>query len=347
MKILFIDCEGPLTLNDNAFELCRNFLPEGENFFKLISTFDDYLAYVIEKKDYTAGGTLKLIVPFLKAYNLTNKKIEEYSKKTLRLVPGIKDTLKKLKSFLHIFIISTSYTPYIQALCQEIDFPLENTFSTSLDLDSFSFPPGEEKKLRILYRKIITLNLSPPSGKKILPSEEKETLNLLQEIFFKEIGQMETRILMEKVCPVGGKEKERAIKTTLKKTGKMPQDAVYIGDSITDREALSFLKKEKGGSISFNGNVYALKEAEFSCISSHAYPLLPLMREFEKRGRDALLRIALLWPDSLPEEERKKVKLFAPESIFSRITDESFSSLLKKSETMRKKLRGEKIGALG
>ncbi|MBC7189314.1 hypothetical protein H5U35_03755, partial [Candidatus Aerophobetes bacterium] len=102
MKILFIDCEGPLTLNDNAFELCRNFLPEGENFFKLISTFDDYLAYVIEKKDYTAGGTLKLIVPFLKAYNLTNKEIEEYSKKTLRLVPGIKDVLKNLRSFLQI-----------------------------------------------------------------------------------------------------------------------------------------------------------------------------------------------------------------------------------------------------
>ena len=38
------DCEGPLALNDNAFELCRDFLPpEGARFFTQISRYNDFL----------------------------------------------------------------------------------------------------------------------------------------------------------------------------------------------------------------------------------------------------------------------------------------------------------------
>ena len=42
---LYTDCEGPLALNDNAFELCREFLqPHGDPFFTQVSRYDDYLA---------------------------------------------------------------------------------------------------------------------------------------------------------------------------------------------------------------------------------------------------------------------------------------------------------------
>ena len=41
------DCEGPLALNDNAFELCREFIkPQGDRFFQQVSRYDDYLAEV-------------------------------------------------------------------------------------------------------------------------------------------------------------------------------------------------------------------------------------------------------------------------------------------------------------
>ena len=44
-------CEGPLALNDNAFELCRDFIkPQGDRFFQQVRRYDDYLAAVAKKQ---------------------------------------------------------------------------------------------------------------------------------------------------------------------------------------------------------------------------------------------------------------------------------------------------------
>ena len=71
------DCEGPLALNDNAFELCREFIkPDGARFFQQVSRYEDYLADVLKKPGYQAGDTLKLILPFLKAHGLTEARTQ-------------------------------------------------------------------------------------------------------------------------------------------------------------------------------------------------------------------------------------------------------------------------------
>ena len=73
MKAVYItDCEGPVTKNDNAFELTAHFVPAGDRLFSLLSRYDDVLAYAYRRRQYRAGNTLRLIVPFLKAYGATN-----------------------------------------------------------------------------------------------------------------------------------------------------------------------------------------------------------------------------------------------------------------------------------
>ncbi|MFQ6074292.1 MAG: hypothetical protein ACE5KC_03635, partial [Candidatus Bathyarchaeia archaeon] len=67
-RVFISDCEGPISKNDNAFELATHFIPEGDSFFTLISRYDDILADIVKKPGYKAGDTLKLILPFLKAY---------------------------------------------------------------------------------------------------------------------------------------------------------------------------------------------------------------------------------------------------------------------------------------
>ena len=47
-KSFITDCEGPLTLNDNAFELAANFIEDGGELFKILSLYDDYLVDVYE-----------------------------------------------------------------------------------------------------------------------------------------------------------------------------------------------------------------------------------------------------------------------------------------------------------
>jgi hypothetical protein len=42
-KSFITDCEGPLTLNDNAFEIAADFIEDGGELFKILSLYDDYL----------------------------------------------------------------------------------------------------------------------------------------------------------------------------------------------------------------------------------------------------------------------------------------------------------------
>src|SRR4030065_2189357 len=108
---LDIDCAGSLALNDNAFELCREFIqPQGVRFFQQVSRYDDYLVEVAKRPGYKSGDSLKLILPFLKAHGLTNARIEAYSRQNITLVSGAEGAFKCLHSRdFPIFEISTSY----------------------------------------------------------------------------------------------------------------------------------------------------------------------------------------------------------------------------------------------
>jgi energy-converting hydrogenase A subunit R len=85
-RIFVFDCEGPISKNDNAYELAANFIPNGDSFFCNVSKYDDVLADVLKKPNYSAGGTLRLILPFLKAYGLTDARMEEFSSDNIILI---------------------------------------------------------------------------------------------------------------------------------------------------------------------------------------------------------------------------------------------------------------------
>ena len=67
------DCEGPISKNDNAMELSEFYIPNGHRLFAIVSKYDDYLADVERRPGYKAGDTLKLILPFLKAFGVRTR----------------------------------------------------------------------------------------------------------------------------------------------------------------------------------------------------------------------------------------------------------------------------------
>jgi len=54
-RLFVTDCEGPISKNDNAFELTSSLVPDGDSFFALVSKYDDVLADVVKKPGYKAG----------------------------------------------------------------------------------------------------------------------------------------------------------------------------------------------------------------------------------------------------------------------------------------------------
>ncbi|MFN4196391.1 MAG: hypothetical protein ACK4FM_00065 [Caldimicrobium sp.] len=337
MPFIAFDCEGPLTLNDNAFEFTAHIIPKGNFFFTQISRFDDYLADIKKKPGYKAGDTLKLILPFLKLFGATNKLLEEFSEKTLIFLPQVEEVLPSLQRFLPTFIISTSYRPYLWALAKRLGFPMEFIFCTEVDFDKVKLSVEEMKLLEKLYNEImnyplIELPRDARTPEDLSPSLRR-ILDRLEEIFFEIIWNLNCGIFLREVNPVGGKEKERACQVIIETTGIPGSEGIYCGDSITDVEAFQLLAGLGGISISFNGNRYALRAAEFYTLSKSAHFFKDLIEAYLKKGKVGL--------ESLYNNKE--------DYEFGRIPMEetALNLLIERSEAFRKKVRGEQIGALG
>ncbi len=351
MPQLNLDCEGPLTLNDNAFELCEAFIPQGDKFFALVSKYDDYLADVERRPGYKAGDTLKLILPFLSAFGVTNKLVRDFSRKTIKVLPGATELLRLAQSLLPTFIISTSYRPYLEALCEITDFPMTNVFCTEVDFDRYRPRGAEERLLKELAQEIASLPMIEwPEGAKGLDDlspESQRVVLRLEEIFWKIIPELESGRFLEEVNPIGGREKARAVQESLSATGFSAEEVLYVGDSITDVQAFELVKEASGGAVSFNGNRYALRAAEFYCLAPQAYVIACLAVVFTDDGREGLLHEAEKG-DFSPCKRLPSILSPWPKGMkFGLIQAEEFEKLVEESLAMRKKVRGEAIGALG
>jgi energy-converting hydrogenase A subunit R len=357
--IFISDCEGPISKNDNAFELATHFIPRGDRFFALVSRYDDILADIVKKPGYKAGDTLKLILPFLKAYGATNQSVVEYSSKNVLLVLGAKHMLQFVKAVMPSFIVSTSYEQYMRALCSLIDFPYENVYCTQLDLDNYKLDEKERERLKQLREEMSALPmLEIPKNAKSLrnfPTQHQEAIKKLDEVFWKEISEMEIGKIFSEVSPVGGYEKAEAVRSIITRLGNRLSHVMYVGDSITDVSAFQLVRKGEGLTVSFNGNEYAVREAEIAVLSENAVVTAVLADIFAKFGKNGVFKLVKEWNHQAfqrcavdPSLRKHALKLY-PEQLpqVEIITLDNKERLMKESSAFRKTVRGEAIGKLG
>jgi energy-converting hydrogenase A subunit R len=333
------DCEGPLSINDNAFELSGKYINDGERFFQIISRYDDILADEIKRPGYNAGGTLKLILPFLKAYDATNKDITEFSEETVLLVPGARDTLQFVYCTMPSFIVSTSYQQYIQALCNITGFPFENTYSTLLDIDKYSVTPAEKTRLMELREDVL----------------KDSSFENLEKIFWEIIPQMSIGKIIEDVDPVGGEGKKDAVMDIMKRFQFQASDLMYVGDSITDVQPLRYAFEKGGLAVAFNGNEYAIGETEIAIMADNTLPISILADLFNKGGREEVIEFIGQFKEEpqralydYPVDSQLALKYPSRSNIQIDIVDEQNREKIKEeSLKYRKNVRGESIGELG
>ncbi len=376
-KVFITDCEGPLTLNDNAYELADEFIEDGGKLFKIISRFDDYLVEDVKLENYHAGDTLKLIVPFYKLAGLTNEKMIKFSRENIYLVDGSDDTLRFANELIDSFIVSTSYGQYIEALCNYIDFPFQNTYHTQLDVDGAtnfnSFDAKSDNVSTATNNSQTIVGTKSPKFieelkkvdefRKIIlehGEENEDDFNVLYDIFFNEFPKLEINKYIESVKTVGGKGKQIAVEDIVERFGLESGSIIYMGDSITDVEPLQYARDNGGLSVSFNGNEYPLNVAEIAVISDHTIVssilidlhsrfdkeyVLDYIREYSQKGPNAAFEDFEV--DYSLVEEFEKVFYNKEAPIIEIITDDNRDYLLKLSKEMRNSIRGKDIGGLG
>jgi len=360
LKRVFVsDCEGPLSKNDNAFELAAHFVPDGDKFFSIISKYDDVLVDVVHKQGYNAGDTLKLILPFLKAFGVTNKKMQEFSEQNLLLIAGTRQTLNHIQRLTQAFIVSTSYEHYIRALCNATGFPFENTYCTKLNLDKYKLLASEKTKLKALAREISQMEMMtiPPHARSLedLSDQDIETVQRLDQIFWEDLAVKCCKGIFSEVKTIGGAEKAEAIKDATGKLNAPLSGVMYVGDSITDVEAFKLVREGGGLTVSFNGNGYAVRNAEVAVLSENNIVPAVLADVFLKYGKTEALKLVDNWGGKFLRTSRVDSAILAPFLALypdalpkvQIVTPQNLESLTKESSEFRKKVRGEAVGKLG
>jgi energy-converting hydrogenase A subunit R len=353
------DCEGPISKNDNAQELSAHFIPGGEAFFAMISKYDDFLADVVKRPGYKAGDTLKLILPFLIAFGVNNSEIQNYSRSHILLVPGAIETLEFIRRRMAAFIISTSYEPYIRALCEVVGFPTNQVFFTAVDLDRYTVNPEEASWLRKTALEIAEMEMlrwdEGTKGTEELPEPHQRTVKRLDGIFWQTIPAMTIGRILDEVNPVGGIEKAKAVLKSLEGTGRNLEDVMYVGDSITDVQALDLVRKHGGLAVSFNGNRYAVRSSQICCMSQDARVIAILADVFNREGCNGVLDLVSFWGScdiqrfSIDRDLLDWLNAI-PEGLYPHmepVCDSNRGALIRASEGFRKSVRGVTIGALG
>ena len=303
-RIYVTDCEGPLTRNDNAQEIAERFIPDGAEFFARLSKYDDFLVDVAAKPGYNAGDTLRLIPPFFKAFYVTDEDVESFSAEQVLLVPEALKTLDAVSALMPAFIISTSYTPYLQRAVRPRRVPVRaralhraqprrlgdargrggvaaRVGAARVRAAGHRVPgggddgrrgPRRRRRGRGLRRAGRHAVAQPRAALEWLSDEDQATVARAGRLFWARDPERprERRLLAESVHPVGGGQKLAALEEIVAAEGVEGGGVMYVGDSITDTPPLAAVKAWGGVSLSFNGNGYAIAAAEFAAASPDA-----------------------------------------------------------------------------
>jgi energy-converting hydrogenase A subunit R len=358
-KIVISDCEGPISKNDNAFELSAHFIFNGDKLFANISKYDDLLADVFHKPGYSAGSTLRLILPFFKAYDVTDEQMEDFSAQNILLIPNTPDTLSYIKDSAEVFIVSTSYEHYIKALCKAINFPYENTYCTKVSLDKYDISQQEKERLKEIAQEIAQMPLIDiPQFVKTMTDfsqADQAAIRRLDEIFWNEIPKMSVGKLLTDVVTVGGEQKAEAVSDAVKRLGSRVANVMYVGDSITDVEAFKLVRECGGLAVSFNGNSYAVRNAEVSVISESNLVTAVVADLFCRLGKEPALKVILYWCRAAVKDSGVSGALLKHLLTLytgalpqvQAITPRNMDNVIRESGELRKKVRGVAIGRLG
>jgi len=282
VKFICFDLEGPLSPQDNAYELMRR-IDNGDRIFEVISRYDDLLT-IQGRRGYEPGGTLALIVPFLICHNISEDDMREASEGAT-LVDGAHDLVAKLiDRGWWIGDITTCYEQYGYPITQRIGIPPENVSCTRCRLDQYrsAFREKDFAEIRQLEKDILAMHNV---------ADDKEIASRLDCFYWGENTNPIVRKILVEVKPMGGRRKAEMLKEFARINQRSMDSIVVVGDSITDSKMLEVVDRAGGLAIAFNANEYALKYATMSLASVRLDDLWIALEAWEKGGRHAVERV--------------------------------------------------------
>jgi predicted HAD superfamily phosphohydrolase len=353
-KQLICTFTGFLQYNNSSRDLCQRYIPKGDKFYDLISRYDDVVAFVLNRSDGRSGNISKFIIPFLKAYGITDFAAMKYCGETMRIMPEAKKVMKHLRETLPVFFTTTTYEHNVLNICEALDFPRATVDCSEISFDDYddgNMRREDAKQLREISNKIT--NLKMPTQKYELnvpvkiPPDEIAMIEVLDEVFELIMKRVPFAESNKNAVTVGANEKAYFLLELRKKTQIEFEGTAMIGGDITDIHALDTIKGKGGLAMSFNGCDFAVRESNIAVISRDCTPAAVLVQEFYNEGIEAVFDLVGDWnretlkkkdfPDpylmkTMLESNPKKL----PEVYI--VTKDNVDEIAKKSDAYRKKL---------
>ncbi|MDP1845129.1 MAG: hypothetical protein Q8L09_00090 [Candidatus Moranbacteria bacterium] len=348
--VVVLDNEGPCTKNDNAFELFVAILmlfgfseKAAAATFRNLSVIDDiwgdFKKMARLDPTYSAGHTLKVILPFIRALGTKLEWLYEFSKSNILVVPKIDLVIPDLQNRgYEIFQISTSYSFFIEAFCDLVGLDFQQAYCTRIDPKLYNGVSTTTRQKNKLLKFLEELSQMPPVKYDHLTGEiaenHQKNYDRITGFIWYTVRNMEVGRLMKEVHPVGQFQKYEALKDIAEIADQPLRRIMYVGDSQTDVEVARYLLN-KGLVMMFNGKGHQVCElSDIMYIGQDARAITEVADVFDKSGREGAISFC-----APSRQAHFGGKLHV-------VTSENVKRLEARSENMRKKFRGVHIGSL-
>jgi len=281
-NFICFDLEGPLSPQDNAYELMKLF-PNGDRVFEVISRYDDLLT-LEEREGYEPGDTLALIVPFLILHNISEDNIT-----TLAAKASFTGGAAKLVSWLEysgwkVFCITTTYEQYATYITQKLGIFAHKVACTPFPLNKLRQALSEEELKLLQQAEEDILTMQPVK-------DDERIKQRLDDFFWKRLPATDLGMVIKEVKPMGGRRKVAALNRFADKYTQPLSKWVVVGDSITDFSMLQTVDEAGGVAIAFNANEYALPYSTISLASISVSDLTEVLQAWQKGQRKGVEKI--------------------------------------------------------
>jgi energy-converting hydrogenase A subunit R len=281
-NFIAFDLEGPLSPQDNAYELMKLF-PNGDRIFEVISRYDDLLT-LEEREDYEPGDTLALIVPFLILHNISENDIA-----TLAAKASLTGGADKLISWLQysgwkVFCISTTYEQYAIHITHKLGIYAHNVACTPFPLNKLRATLCQEDIQLLQQAEEDILTMRPVT-------DDERIKQSLDKFFWEKLPATDLGAAIIQVKPVGGRRKVAALKRFAEAYAQPLSKWVVVGDSITDFRMLQAVEEAGGLAIAFNANEYALPYSTMGLASTFISDLQEVLEAWQKSQRGWVERV--------------------------------------------------------
>lgn len=282
MRLIFFDLEGPLSPQDNAYEV-MGLIPDGHRLFEVISRYDDLLT-LEGREDYEPGDTLRLIVPFLVRHGITAEDIKRISD-TAGLVSGAADLMARLGSEgWEVYVVSTSYEQHATNIGGKLGLPLAAIHCTRIAFERLRARLTQEHLRQVAAME--TTILRDLYSDELSSGTKDELIQKQLDRFYWGSGLAEALALPgEAVTVVGGRRKAWAMEAVARARGSSLRQAAFVGDSITDIQGARLIDSLGGLAIAFNGNAFILPHVTVAVAATRLDSVYPVLEAWVSGGR--------------------------------------------------------------